>query len=140
MENIFNKEECSIVLDWDYKGYKKTSNYSGEQENWNHTLLSAIHQAGSEIFENTLLNYANEIRLHSKFSTLLETIYYFDKEKKELGSRYNVVFDDSLNNNQLLVYANEKIYSNIKSDMITPNELAEKKISVINILNYNSNE
>lgn len=136
MENIFNKEKCSIVLDWDYEGYKKTSNPNGEQGDWNHTILSAIHQAGREIFENTLFSYANEIRLHSKFSTLLETIYYFDKEKKELGSRYNVVFDDSLDNNQLFVYANEKNYSNINSTILTPNELAEKRTAVINILNY----
>ncbi len=125
MENIFNKEECSIVLDWDCKG---ASNLD-----WNQTLITRINEIAKHIHINFQEGGSDTVYSNPKFEPMFKTMEYYRDDTKMISSRHQVVFDDNLDDT-LYVY-NSKIF-NKESKYVSSNNT----LGAINILNFNSHE
>lgn len=95
--------EDNLILDWDYNG---GSSYNMSQIDWNQTLISKINQISAKLHRNTLRGGANKLFMHSKLRPLIDTLEYTQTNgiaHLQIGSRYEVEFDDYLKIGEIIV-------------------------------------
>lgn len=92
-----DKDEWNMVpkwnLDWDSTKWTdyEPSHYS--QGEWNKTLITKINQIGAQIYQANQSGRANKIRVPYYLLPLIESLDYYDKEKRKLGTKYDVVVE-----------------------------------------------
>ena len=96
-------------LNWDYSGLKKASlvvnGYS--QKDWNQTLITKLNQISAQIHMSSLIGGADTITLHPKIFFLFNDLEYYNAETKMLSTRYNVIVDKELPEDEILIYSTE---------------------------------
>lgn len=106
--------DCKHFVGWDYLGWTelspkpKTANFA--QDDWNQTIITAINKVSSEIHKNNLRGGASKILAHPNLKPFFETLFYYNENENKFGGRYNVEFDDEVQDNVIFVYCDLEIH------------------------------
>lgn len=94
------------VRTWDYynwKSYDKPNFYL--QEDWNQTLVTMFNYISAKIHHKSCRSGADNIRLHSCFKGLLDSLNYYNGDN--ISDRYLVTYDDSLPTDKIFIYSSQ---------------------------------
>ena len=102
--------ETKIALTWDYLGWKESwptlDSYTA-QFDWNSTLLTMVNMLRNKIataFKETVIEFdtitAHPIVHDTMFQHML---FYRTKGKNKYLAHYKIVFDENLNNNEIVL-------------------------------------
>jgi hypothetical protein len=96
-------------LTWDYLGWKKHYTFPSEthQRDWNNTLITQINQASAQIHMSSTGTEeegpATFVIAHISLKYLINTMEYYNKDERTLGSRYIVIFSTDLEEDTMRV-------------------------------------
>lgn len=91
-------------LKWDYSAWKespKSAPYM--QRDWNQTLMTRINQVSAQIIKSSFRSSAETIHIHSDLYPIFQTLEYFHEQEMKLAGKYDVVIDNSLDNDKVYV-------------------------------------
>lgn len=99
-----------IALTWDYLGWKEswpTLDPYTAQFDWNSTLLTMVNMLRNKIamaFQETVIEF-DTITVHPivNDSMLQDMLFYRTKGKNKYLAHYKIVFDENLNNNEIVL-------------------------------------
>lgn len=98
------KENCEHFTEWDYSQYDEMEKFPYLQVDWNQTLMTKINIIGGEIHQSSRRYKPDTIEVNPKLEPLIETLVYYNKETKKLGGRYNIKFNDEIEDNTMFLY------------------------------------
>lgn len=82
---------------WDYLGWKgQKIHIDLSQEEWIQTLATKINELSAQIYMSTLIGPADTVIVNPSVFKLIEQLEYFDQETKQIGKRFHVIIDDSV--------------------------------------------
>lgn len=114
MNSDISKEMCgrSIIFDC-------SEHFASNEERVNKFLIR-INQMSAQTHKSTLRGGADTIRIHPSLEFLLENEYY-NKETLQIGSRYNIIFDENIDRNIVYVYFSENYNPKILTTIVGNN-------------------
>jgi hypothetical protein len=113
-------------INWNLKGYVDNEKFQGEKKDWFQTLQEKINYISAQIHKATLLGGANTIEINGKNLYLIKHLDYYNKDTKQIGGRYNVIINNSLDINSILIYHDSPGSIEIKK---------KKSIGLVSIIN-----
>lgn len=121
IKNWIAKYNPYLKQSWDASGYKKHLHLLGDGQNqWSNTLLSRINEISAHIHMSTQIGGADTIELHSENMPILRGIEYYRESTNKIGSRYDVIINNSIDINLVLVYKRDiSLLSNNKQKNIS---------------------
>ena len=101
------REECNYNGEWDYLGYRlllpKPPSAIRAQKDWVQTLITKINQISAQIHKRTLRGGGTHVTLNPKLRPILLDLEYFNQDSMSIAGRYEVVFDDSIDEDVIFV-------------------------------------
>ena len=91
------------LLRWNYKQSSGTYGVL-TQKDWNQQLIVEINRISAQIFKSTLMGGANTIVIHKNLLSLFYDLEYFDEKTMQLGGRYQIIIDNTVQHNKVLLY------------------------------------
>lgn len=106
------KEDCKWQLTWSHDAWKKGDYIDSQyiQTDWNQTLVTRINQISAQIHMTCLRGPADTIYINSETYQLFETFAFFNKSTNILSQRYQIIIDETIDEN-LIFIVNEKTLS-----------------------------
>jgi hypothetical protein len=103
------KENCEHFVEWDYLQHKEIkNNITDYQLDWNQTLLTKINMIASQIRRSSRRYGPDTIEVSPKLEPLIETLQFYNKETKQLGSKYNIKINDEIEDNTMFLYHSDE--------------------------------
>lgn len=102
--------KTNIELTWDYLGWREswpTIDSYTVQFDWNSTLLTIVNRLRNKIamvFQETIIDF-DTITVHPIVNDymLQDMLFYRTKGKSKYIANYKIVFDETLNNNEIIL-------------------------------------
>lgn len=88
-------------IEWNYPMLK--TGYL-TQKDWNQTLLTKINQSSAIIIKGNLKSGANRIRCGKKAFQVIADFEFFKSDAMLLGSKYEVIIDNNIPEDEIIVY------------------------------------
>ncbi len=81
-----------IKLTWNYK-FKEFDNFNiGTQFDWNQTFITKLNQLRGKVCHT---NEQIELQVPTKFKSIIESLYYYNKNDNTISNLYSIKYIDS---------------------------------------------
>lgn len=108
-----NIEDCHIVTEWDYEGYKRNNPNFFMQKDWNQTLVTKINQISANIHQASFRGGADTIFINGNMLPIFETMEYFNITNFIMGNRYRVNVRETIPDNHIFITREETFIDTI---------------------------
>lgn len=104
--------------DWDYFGWRKYSDLLTTQDDWNRTLLTQINFVAHLMWTGTKRVSGEIIKVNSNMYKVFEALEYLhvanvNGEANITLARYKVIIDETIPDNKIMIYGDDKNYAKI---------------------------
>lgn len=129
-----NKDQTYNNTTWDFNGYRgigMTSIFYSQAE-WNATLMTKINMISNMIARDSHRSIADTIEVNPKMMGIIGSMLLFNANDYILGGRFNVIVNDSTEENTIYVYNKAVLDHLIQIPIITTGEPEVEKENKIN--------
>lgn len=126
--------------EWDWSGWRDYSSKNNPytQKDWNQTLVTRFNMISSIIFSESLMGGANRIRVNDNILDIIESLEFYDSDKKMLGEKFKVIVDNLILDDIIYVYSDKiegepKIYPDFETSHTYINEIGDTEREVLNL-------
>lgn len=123
-----NKDQTHHNTTWDFNGHHgvdRTSNFYS-QADWNSTLVTKVNIISSMIHRESHRSGADTIEVSPKMMSIIGSMIMFNANDYTLGGKYNVIVDESIEENTIYVYSKSQLDHLIAIPFITSTQIEKE--------------